>query len=161
MPGDAETRKVHRDYLKGLFLAKLGAGDLDLIADDAFYGYKVGDFDNQSPTLVVSSAGTERSRAQRGTNKWDTWLKFRIWVFVVYAIEGTEWGEDDAEDALDAIDKAIADVVMDNRSQAQNVNVPWDVLDFDGESDAAADVIVGGRDYRREIIDVKARVLHG
>lgn len=161
MAGNAETRETHRDYLLSLLQAKLGSGDLNLVADAAFYNHKAGDLQKQSPALVVSSAGTERERVQRGTDEWDTWIYLRIYVFVAYAIEGTEWGEDDAEDALDDIDKAIADVIMDNRSQAQNGSVPWDAIYFDGPSDANVDVIIGGDPYRREIIDVKARVLHG
>ena len=159
MAGNAINRELVRDYLATLLTAKLGPLGEDVT--EAVYGYKIGDFDNQSPVVTVISAGSQRDRSKRGSEKWDTKFFLTVFVFVVYAVEGTDFGEDDAEDALDLIEKHVSDAMMDSRSQAQDASAPWDTITFSGRSDATADVVVGGKNYRREIIDVEARIVSG
>ncbi len=160
MAGDAVNRETIRDYVTTILDAKLGSGGEDIV--EAVYGYKIGDFQNQSPVVTVISAGSERERAKRGSEKWDTTFYITIFVFVVYAVEGTAWGEDDAEDRLDLIEKELTDALMDARSQAQDASAPWDTITFStGRSDATADLTVGGKAYRREIFDIEARVING
>ena len=161
MAGAAENRKTHREKIDALLKAALGASGTGIIDDGAFYPYKTGDFEQQFPVIVIGSEGSERERPQRGGDIWDTALFFTVWVFVAYAVEGTAWDSQDAEDTLDLIDKGIADVVMDNRSKAQNATVPWDGLYYEGRSDARQDVEIGGIEYRREMHTLRARVLHG
>ena len=161
MAGSAEDRKVYREKIDALFKAAMGSAGSGIVDDGAFYPYKVGDFQQQFPVIVVASEGSERERPQRGGDVWDTNLFFTVWVFVAYAIEGVAWTEQNAEDTLDLIDATMADVVMDNRSTAQNATVPWDALHYEGRSDARQDVEIGGIEYRREMHTLRARKLHG
>ena len=107
MAGAAVNRKDFREKIDALLKAKMGSAGSGIVNDTAFYPYKVGDFNQQFPVIVTASEGSERDRPQRGGDKWDTNLYFTVWVFVAYAIESTteDWDEQDAEDALDLIDK--------------------------------------------------------
>ena len=157
----AVNRQVFREFFNDLLKAEMGSTGSGLMNDTAFYPCKVGDFEAQFPVIVTASEGSERERRQRGGNDWDTNVYLTVWTFVAYAIEGEAWTEANAEDTLDLIDKTIADVVMDNRSKAQNASVPWDALHYDGRSDAGQDLEIGGIEYRRETLTLRARVLHG
>jgi hypothetical protein len=117
---------------------------------DAVYAYRVGDLAGQSPVVTVSSGGSDRprltARGGRSTNF------YQIDVFVVYAVEGTAWGEDEAEDAVDAIEQLIAGVVTANQ-----VTANWAALDF-SEQSQRVDVAIGGVEYIREVIQLQAEV---
>ena len=152
MAGDAVNRETLRDAFVALLDTALVGSSLPV---QAIYGYQVGDFQDQSPVVVVTSGGSERDKKQIGSSLWHTWITLYIHVFVVYAIEGTAWGEDDAEDRLDLIDKEIADVVMDNATNAK-----WDNLEFEGPTETGV-VDVGGSEYRYEVIGVRVRKLNG
>lgn len=158
MPANVMSRETVRDFLATLLDTELtGASD----PVEAVYNHKVGDFNQQSPVLVVASAGSERNRPRggRGTARFETSFFLTIFSFVAYAIEGEDWDEQDAEDRLDLVEAGVANVLMDNRSQAQNGSAPWDSIEFEGRTDATQDVTVGGLAYRREVIDVVARVV--
>ena len=105
--------------------------------------------------MIVTSGGSEREKKGIGTSLWDTWITLYIHVFVPFAISGTAWGEKDAEDRLDLLDKEIADVVMDN---ATNAN--WDDLHFKGRTQTGV-IEVGGTEYRYELIGVRTRKRNG
>ena len=157
----AVNRQIFREAINELFKARMGSAGDGLLNDEAFYPYRVGDFGQQFPVILIASQGSERERIQRGGEDWDTNIFLTVEVFVAYAIESVAWTEADAEDALDLIEKTMADIVMDNRSKAQNANVPWDALHYDGRSDARLNVEIGGIEYRREVLTLRARVLHG
>jgi hypothetical protein len=62
----------------------------------------------------------------------------------------TWWSEEDAEDRMDWLEKAVADVVMDNDViEIPDVGI-W-VVSFDGNSDIDFPII-GGLEYQHEII---------
>lgn len=105
----AINRETVRDAFTALLsTALVGTG----LPAQAVYGYQVGDFGSQSPVVVVSDAGSMRS-VMTGLGSRAEFL-FNIFVFVLYT-DGSSWNEDDAEDALDAIEKIIADVLDANQ----------------------------------------------
>ena len=118
----------------------------------AVYAYQVGDFQGQSPVVVVTSGPMERLRDTMG-ECYRSRFNLLIYVFVLYAAPGTTWGEDDAEDALDAIEAAIADTLLTNTRTAN-----WDRIEYAGASEVDA-VVIGGVEYRRELITLTAEVL--
>ncbi len=118
----------------------------------AVYAYQVGDFRGQSPVVVVTSGPMERLRDTMGAC-YRSRFNLMIYVFVLYAEPGLSWGEDDAEDALDAIEAAIADTLLSNTRTAN-----WDRLDY-SEATAVDAVVIGGVEYRRELITLTAEVL--
>ena len=118
----------------------------------AVYAYQVGDFQGQSPVVVVTSGPMERLRDTMG-DCYRSRFNLMVYVFVLYADPGTAWGEDDAEDALDAIEAAIAETLLNNTRTAN-----WDRLSY-SEATAVDAVVIGGVEYRRELITLTAEVL--
>jgi len=153
MSADGVNRETVRDQLTALLSTALVDGSTASVV----YGYKVGDFNKQSPVVVVTSAGTDRGDKWLGASVRNVWALFNIYVFIRYAIEGTAWGEDDAEDRLDLIEKKIADVLTDNAF----LSGYWDKVEYQSSTDAQQDVEVGGVEYRREIIPIRVRVVNG
>ncbi|MEZ4558733.1 MAG: hypothetical protein R3A10_08095 [Caldilineaceae bacterium] len=145
----AKSRKTCRDALATLLgTALVGDGK----PAQAVYGYQVGDFAGASPVVTVSSAGSTRLRSSFG-QCWSNVFDLSIHVFVLYSDEGS-WGEDDAEDALDTIEAAVADVVLANATDAG----VWDLLSYAEEPTFTDAVEIGGVAYRRETIPVRCTV---
>jgi hypothetical protein len=142
----ATNRETARDSLTTLLTSALvGTGK----PAQAVYGYKVGDFQGQSPVVLVTSAGSERAEATY--SQWRNTFSLSIMVFVLYADPATGWGEDDAEDRLDLLEKTIADTLRANYSYAGG----WDRIIVDGASQVL-EVDLAGDQYLLEIIPVKA-----
>jgi hypothetical protein len=146
MAANSTNRETVRDAFVALMTAEL-VGDGK--PTQAVYGYQVGDFQNQSPVVVVSSAGSEREKF--ALNAQRSLLYFNVFVFVLYSDQAT-WGEDDAEDRIDLIEKEIADLVRDNRKTAD-----WADLQLEGRSNL--DSVSIGEEYRRETMLVRMEVL--
>jgi hypothetical protein len=148
---DSDNRETLRDALAALLTTALvGTG----LPAQHVYGYPIGDFGAESPVVVVGSAGSERVR-ETTSSKWRDWFHLDVFVFVVCVDAGTTWGEDDAEDALDLIEKEIADALIDN-TEAGSVNF------FEPAGRSTVDhIVIGGDNYRREHIPVRGRKLTG
>ena len=141
------SRKTVRDGLTTLLQAALvGSGK----PAQAVYGYQVGDFGGQSPVVVVASGPVVRERKGFGPC-WHTTATLLVLVFVAYAAPG--WTEANAEDALDGIEAAIADVVLANSSTAT-----WHGLTYAEQSEPGS-VVIGGVEYRNEVIRLACEVL--
>jgi hypothetical protein len=147
------ANSTNRETVRDAFVALLTSG---LVGSgkpvQAVYGYQTGDFNSQSPVVVVSSSGSEREKftlkAQRSL------LYFNIFVFVLYS-DKADWGEDDAEDAVDLIEKEIADLVRDNRQTAN-----WTDLQLEGRSLLSSlRMTLGGEEYRLETMTVRMEVI--
>lgn len=142
----ASSRETVRDGVATLLqTALVGSG---LLAQ-AVYNYRIGDFAGASPVVTVSSSGIMRKPATMQGGQAAVFLQ--VDVFVLYSDEDG-WGEDDAEDRLDAIEAAIAGVVEANRQTAT-----WFDLIM-AERSQRVDVVIGGVDYIREMIPLAAGV---
>lgn len=141
------NRETARDALTALLSAAL-TGTSGIVQE--VYGYRVADFAGKSPVVVVSSAGSQRKRRTMQGSGNTVYLQ--VDTFVLYA-DGDTWGEDDAEDRLDAIEAAIAGVISDNENATN-----WYSLRQDGRSNRV-DVPVGGVEYAREVTVVAAEVM--
>lgn len=141
------SRETVRDALTALLQAALvGSGK----PAQAVYGYQVGDFGGQSPVVVVASGPVQRERRGFGPC-WHTSATLLVFVFVAYAATG--WTEANAEDALDTIEAAIADVVLANSSTAT-----WQGLTYEGPTEPGS-MTIGGVEYRSEVIRLRCEVL--
>lgn len=125
----------------------------------AVYDHMRGDFDNQSPVVVVTASGTERTPFTLVGSR-PTFL-LHLFVFVLYAALNADggllvdaageavWDEADSESALDDIEEAIRALVDGNQRGAE-----WKAVGYAGPS--TADIIaIGGANYRREIIPLR------
>lgn len=115
----------------------------------AVYAYRVGDLGGQSPVVVVSSAGSERPRMTAAGGR--TTVLLQADVFVLYSDEDA-WGEDEAEDRLDLIEKTIAETI-----HSSQVTANWQAVDYAAQSERV-DVEVGGLEYAREMILLRVEV---
>lgn len=140
------NRETVRDAMAALLqTALVGTG----LPAQAVYAYRVGDFNGQSPVVVVSSAGSERPRMTSAGGRTSVYLQ--VDTFVLYSDEGT-WGEDDADDRLDLLEKTIAETLHANQDTAA-----WDAVDYAARSERI-DVEVGGLEYAREMIPLRVEV---
>lgn len=140
------NRETARDALVTLLnTALVGSG----LPASVVYGYQVGDFGGLSPVVVVSSAGSERNDLTSLGGM--VTFRYTIDVFVTYT-DGGSWQEDDAEDRLDLIEKAIWDTC-----QANQVATNWQSLDYDGKTQCDS-MIIGGQEYRVERIPIAVTV---
>ena len=138
------NRETKRDALVTLLTAGMvGSGK----PAQAVYGYLVGDFGGLSPVVVVASSGSEREQRAVTSRQKNTFY-FTVYSFVLYAENGTDWGEDDCEDRIDLLEKTIAEIISDNRSTTN-----WAFLEIDGRSEVDS-VLIAGSEYRREAMSL-------
>jgi hypothetical protein len=123
-----------------------------LTGAQAVYAYPRATYDGQSPVVALSSAGTTREAYTYA----DTLPTFRlnIHVFVIYQDSAASWGEDDAENALDAMEAAIDAVLIANQETAN-----WQNIQYAGPS-TVNNMVLGGLTYRHETIPVAIEVHH-
>lgn len=118
----------------------------------AVFDYHVGDFQSMSAVVVVASDGSERKLQAFGPC-WTTTVSLAVYVFVLYADRDSGWTEANAEDAIDAIEASIADVVLANMG-----NGNWGQITYN-EPTALDSVEIGGYEYRREVIKLEMEVV--
>lgn len=136
------AREVARKHLAALLDAALvGNGK----PAQAVYPYQVGDFHGATPVVVVASGSMQRRLDSMG-GCWRKVFQLWVYVFVAYA-DGSGWTENLAEDAIDAIEDAIAAVVLANLRTDAWVNIAY--TDAGTQLDP---VVIGGVEYRRELI---------
>lgn len=158
MASNAKSRKLARDYLAVLLNAAL------VVADEqakAVYNYQKGVLRN-SPEVMVVSAGSKRRKIGAGNAKYISDARLAVKNHVRDADADLSWTELDVEDTLDLLEKAVSDVVMDNRSEAQNANVPWANLYLESQDGPFSSIVhvtdEGGNSYYRETILVIAEM---
>lgn len=143
------SRQTSREALAALLsTALVGSGK----PAAAVYDYLVGDFQGQSPVVVVASGPIDRQRDSLGACYRTSFL-LRCYVFVAYSDPAGTWTEADAEDAIDAIEVLIADTVLANSRSAG----AWDSLTYETATELDS-VTIGGVEYRREIITLRGEV---
>lgn len=139
------NRGTGRSALKTLLsTALVGTGK----PAQAIYGYLKADFGGQSPVVVVTSAGTEPDK-RAVTSRMKNEFFYTIYTFTLYAIKGTTWGEDDAEDRTDLLEKTIRETLAANVS-----NDSWAFIEYNGRSEVDS-VMIAGEEYKRESIPVR------
>lgn len=149
MPADAKSREATRDALATLFTTNLvGVGK----PCQAVYSHKKGDFEGESPVLLILSTGSDRVQFGVGSLKYRTVFKFQLQLWVADADPESSWTEANVEDTVDTIEKEIGDTIADNRT-----NASWDYLEHTGES-TIIEATRKGKPYVVEIIPVAARV---
>jgi hypothetical protein len=110
------------------------------------YDHLPADFGGASPVIAVGARGSKRARLTfRGGQ---TTFLFDVFVFVLAASTDGSWTERDAENALDALELAIAEALEGN----QNTAAAWISADV-GETECDF-VTIGGQEYRRERLPV-------
>lgn len=142
----SSNRELVRDGLATLLTTAL-AGTGGIV--QAVYNYRIGDFAGASPVVTVSNRGILRKRGSFAGDRAAVLLQ--VDVFVLYA-DGASWGEDEAEDRLDAIEKGLAGVLDANQQTATWVSIEQT------EPSARVDVMVGGVEYIREVFVIGAEV---
>lgn len=157
MAANSLNRETVRDALAStLTTALVGVG----LPVQAVYGYQVGDFGAYSPVVVITSAGSDRTRPGTFDQTWDTDVMLDIWVFVRYAILDAAGAvlvsESASEDQIDLVEKEIMDALIDDYSLggACDEVLPAGPTRIDS-------VAIGGVQFRRELIPVKAIKAHG
>ena len=144
------SRSVARKGLASLLTTALvGTGK----PAQAVYAYQVGDFAGQSPVVVVSSGPMLRLRDTMG-ECYRSRFELHVYTFVLYADPDSGWTESDAEDALDTIEAAIADVLLTNTRYTGY----WDRIEY-ADATQPDGVEIGGAEYRRELIKLTVEVL--
>lgn len=81
----------------------------------------------KSPVISVASGGTARQRAGIGDARWNNYFVLEVFTFVRDADDANGWTEAEVEDQLDLLDKKIADVVADNRTNANWTNISFTI----------------------------------
>jgi len=129
MTANTANRETIRDAFATLLgTALVGTG----LPVSVVYNYPVGRVE-QTPTVYVSSSGTARQRAGIGDTRWNSFFVLDVIVLIRDVGIDASWTENDVEDAFDLIDKKIADVVANNRANANWNNISF-VLDDAGGS---------------------------
>lgn len=146
------NRETARDKLAELLTTALvGSGK----PAQAVYNYQVGDFQNMAPAVVVTSGPIQRQRQAYGDCYTNT-ITLYVNVFVPYADPASSWTEAHAEDAIDLIEKTIAETVLNNLSAPGYWNQCRYAPD---EATLIGGVEIGGVEYRREIISIECEVI--
>ena len=147
-------RLVVRNALADLFTAELvGIGK----PVQAVYPYQVADIGTNSPVIIVTVSGSQRRNPEHSLRSASL-VYLDVHVLVLYANPKATpaWTEEDSEDRLDLIEKSVTQVVIDNNGDDQKK--PWMLLDFAGRTEIEP-VVIGGREYRYEVIPLSAEML--
>lgn len=147
------NREIARDGLAALFTTELvGVGK----PAQAVYNYKAADFDRQTPVVLVTSAGSDRT-SQRPTWIPQNVLFLDLHLFALYAVVDEEgvvsYSEAQSEDALDGLEKAAIDVLLANSDKRNDPSALWERL-WPLEQTEIDEVEVAGDWYRWESIPV-------
>lgn len=132
----------------------------------ALYGYRVFDFQGQSPVVVIAPAGVSRFQAAMTTASRQVNFDFDVFVFVVASDAAHSVDEEDSDDTIDAIEKVVADCVQDNIQNLTPYTTGggWHLLYTRGPSIDDSIVVpvagnVGGVAYKRCIIPLTVELL--
>lgn len=155
MPSNVISRETIRDKWAELATASL-VTSLGIVS--AVYNYQAGNFGGRSPIVRVLVGGSNRQQSAMGvTTQSDSQVQIQFEIFVKKADSGVSWSEPEVDDALDDVEKAVADLIADNR-QIDNF---WDYAEqTEGLSVITPFQDIGGNPYLREIIPVLVKVYH-
>lgn len=121
----ATNREIVRDALVTLFTSGLTGGSNPA---QAVYGHAASDFQGQSPVVLVKGQGVDRQEATYDTDVSSAFLLV-VENWVLKADPASGWTEADAEDRLDLLEKAEADIYIANYSHPSGT---WDRIFYAG-----------------------------
>lgn len=108
---------------------------------------------SKSPVIQLGSGGSARANSGINDQRWKNVFRFECMTFVRDADTENGWTEADVENALDAVDKEIADVIANNR-----VNSNWSYVgfskDLSGDADMSEVLTDPTRGYKLEIRNI-------
>lgn len=136
----ATNRETARDALVSLLTAKLVGDGLPV---KTVQGSKLRTLEGNWPAVVVLSAGSERIPLTFQGDQ--TKFYFRV-QSVVQQSSGDTWDNADAEDAIDEIEKLIAEVYEDNDATAN-----WELLRISGRTTVTEVAVAGVPCYLENI----------
>lgn len=143
----ATNRETVRDGLVAIFSAGLtGVGN----PAQAVYGYSASDFQGQSPVVLVKGRGVRREESTYDTDFYTTFLLV-VENWVLKADSAAGWTEAMAEDRLDLLEKAEADLYAANYSHPSGL---WDRIFYDGESQIV-ELPLAGDPWLVEIVPIR------
>ena len=142
------SRESVRDRLASLIEVALVDGDPQLA--QAVYNHQKVELDAASPIVLVYGGGIGRPRATMLGNS----SRVLLWVDIFVSLTGTGWTEADAEDRLDDIEQAVAEVLESNYDDSSG---GWHSIYYVEES-TVGNVEASGIPYIRELIPIAAEV---
>lgn len=155
MSADAENRKIVRKRIVTHFEADLVGSGLPV---EEVYSFDKRDFKGQSPVVLVLSNGTVRVPFGIGSQLYGSGMRFSVISFIREADDSEGWTAENVEDALDDVEKAIADSVMNHEKDPGY----WTKLMFDdNEISEILPAQVGGVSYKMEVMTVLVEVYDG
>jgi len=119
----------------------------------AVYGYQVGD-SAKTPFVMMVSNGSMREQYTLGAQKHKNRFRLLVMNFVPGPDAASGWTEQNVEDKLDAIEKAEADVLANNRGKKDNPALAWDYVALEEAFSEIHPATVGGKKYWMEIANV-------
>lgn len=161
MSANSINPKTITDYLVTLLAAALHPSSVNPALNTAqeVIDYWTANLNGQISSVMVLYAGEDPTMAKLSGQNLDTWIHIEVHCWVAYS--AASWTPSQAETRRALIATTIKNVVVDNRGKAQNALVPWDILTFDGRSQAGDVNDETGAPYLLEIIPLKARVANG
>lgn len=151
MPSNVISRETIRDKWAEILSTALTSSVSQV------YNYQAGNFGGRSPVIRVLVGGSRRQQSALGSGLSDTMVQIQVEIFVKKADAAVLWSEPDVDDALDDMEKAVSDVIADNRQ----INGFWDYAQqADGMSVITPFQDIGGNPYLREIITIMVQIYH-
>jgi hypothetical protein len=151
MASNVINRSIIRDDVYDLLSpALVGTGK----PAQAIYKSLPSSFGGAATAVVVASKGSNRGKIANKADISKTVFDLDVLVYTMYGT-GSTWTDDNMADAGDAIEKAIADVIIDN-----NVNETWMNLEYRGKSEIQRSVMVGSAEYQVELIPLSVEVIN-
>jgi hypothetical protein len=141
MAANAKNRKTVRADLVTLFAGLVGVSKPVQSVENGPVEF---DLKKNTPYITVASGGSARKHSGINDTRWFNTFKLEVTTFVRRADVSAGWTELMVEDTLDDVDKAIADIIADNR-----VSGSWSFIGFSSDP--------GGEPDMSEIVTDTAR----
>ncbi len=118
------------------------------------YSYLPADLEGAATAVVVASGPVDRGKIANVAAISKTTFDIDVMVFAMYG-NGDSWTDENTADAGDAIEKAIADVIIDN-----NTGSSWINLEYRGKTEMLRSVMIGSAEYQRELIPLTVEIIN-
>lgn len=125
----------------------------DGLPAQAVYAYQVSDFQDQSPVLVVMSAGSRRRPFPSGVDSYVNEFRLEVDIFTADANAAAGWTDEAVENRIDLLEKSLAEVVASHRTFSL-----WKFLDFEDGLTTVGSVSIGGKPYKMEQVYLRVTV---